>query len=76
MPTTTPELIRNCQRCAHQLAPESLACDQCHALVHAEKLDQLAAEAKALEAKGDLPQARDRWLSGLALLPGNSRQAS
>jgi Zn-dependent protease len=76
VPTTTPELIRNCQRCAHQLAPESLVCDQCHALVHAEKLDQLAAEAKALEAKGDLPQARDRWLSGLSLLPANSRQAS
>ena len=76
MPTTIPELIRNCQRCAHALAPDSLVCDQCHALVHAEKLDQLAAEAKALEAKGDLRQARDRWLSGLALLPTNSRQAS
>jgi Zn-dependent protease len=51
-------------------------CDQCHALVHAEKLDQLAAEAKALEANGDLRQARERWLMGLALLPANSRQAS
>jgi Zn-dependent protease len=51
-------------------------CDQCHALVHSEKLDQLAAEAKALEAKGDLRQAREHWLMGLPLLPPNSRQAS
>jgi Zn-dependent protease len=51
-------------------------CDQCHALVHSEKLDQLAAEARALEAKGDLRQAREQWLMGLPLLPPNSRQAS
>jgi Zn-dependent protease len=44
--------------------------------VHSEKLDQLAAEAKALEAKGDLRQAREHWLMGLPLLPPNSRQAS
>jgi Zn-dependent protease len=51
-------------------------CDQCHALVHSEKLDRLAAEAKALEAKGDLRQAREQWLTGLPLLPPNSRQAN
>lgn len=50
-------------------------CDQCHALVHSEQLDRLAAEAKALEAKGDPRQARERWLMGLPLLPQNSRQA-
>ena len=51
-------------------------CDQCHALVHSEKLDQLAGEAKTLEAKGDLRQARERWLMGLPLLPSDSRQAN
>ena len=51
-------------------------CDQCHALVHSEKLDQLAAEAKQLEATGNLRQAREHWLMGLPLLPPNSRQAS
>ncbi len=51
-------------------------CEQCHALVHSEKLDELAAEAKALEAKGNLREAREHWLTGLALLPGNSRQAN
>jgi Zn-dependent protease len=50
-------------------------CDQCHALVHADQLDRLAAEAKALEAQGDPRQARERWLMGLPLLPAASRQA-
>jgi Zn-dependent protease len=73
--TITPELIRNCKRCSRELAPGALVCDQCNALVHSEKLDQLASEAKALEAKGDLRQAREQWLMGLPLLPANSRQA-
>ncbi len=76
MTTITPELIRNCKRCAHELPPGALVCDQCHALVHSDKLDQLATEAKALEAKGDLRQAREHWLMGLPLLPANSRQAN
>ena len=50
-------------------------CGHCHALVHSEQLDRLAAEAKALEAKGDLRHAREQWLMGLSLLPPNSRQA-
>jgi Zn-dependent protease len=73
--TITPELIGNCKRCSHELAPGALVCDQCHALVHSEKLDQLAAEAKELEAMGNLRQARESWLMGLPLLPANSRQA-
>jgi Zn-dependent protease len=51
-------------------------CEKCHALVHSEQLDQLAAEARALEAKRDFRQARERWLMGLPLLPPNSRQAA
>jgi Zn-dependent protease len=70
----TPELIRNCKRCAGELAPGSLVCDKCHALVHSEELDRLASEAKALEGKGDLRQARERWLAGLHLLPRTSKQ--
>jgi Zn-dependent protease len=73
--TITPELIRNCKRCSRQLAPGAVVCDLCNALVHSEQLDQLASEAKAIEAKGDLRQARERWLMGLPLLPANSRQA-
>jgi Zn-dependent protease len=73
--TTTPELRGNCKRCSQELAPGALVCDQCHALVHSEKLERLSAEAKALEARGEMQQARERWLSALPLLPSTSTQA-
>jgi Zn-dependent protease len=65
----------NCARCSHPLAPGALACDQCHALVHADELEQLSNEAKTLESKGELHLARDRWLMALPLLPRGSKQA-
>jgi Zn-dependent protease len=73
--TTTPELIRNCKRCSQELAPGALVCDRCLALVHSEELERLSAEAKTLEAKGDLRQARAKWLSAIPLLPPTSTQA-
>jgi Zn-dependent protease len=73
--TTTPELIRKCKRCAQELAPGALVCDQCGALVHSGELERLSAEAKGLEARGDLRQARERWLTALPLLPPGSTQA-
>ncbi len=75
MSTTTPELIRNCKRCSRELAPGAVVCDHCQALVHSEELERLSAEAKALEARGDLRQAREKWLSALPLLPSTSTQA-
>jgi Zn-dependent protease len=72
----TPELIRNCRRCAHEIPPEFLVCEKCHALVHSDELERLAATAKALEAKGQLREAREEWLSGLPLLPRMSKQAT
>jgi Zn-dependent protease len=73
--TTNPDLIRHCKRCSRELAPGALVCDQCHALVHSEELERLSAEAKGLEASGDLRRAREKWLTGLELLPPNSKQA-
>jgi Zn-dependent protease len=73
--TTTPELIRNCRRCSHELAHGALVCDHCHALVHFEDLERLSAEAKALEDNGDQQQARERWLTALPLVPPASTQA-
>jgi Zn-dependent protease len=73
--TTTPELIRNCKRCWRELPPAALVCDHCHALVHSEELERLSAEAKALETRGDLRQAREKWQSALPLLPITSTQA-
>jgi Zn-dependent protease len=75
VPSITPELIRNCRRCGHELALGALACEQCHALVHGEELARLSEEAHQAEAKGELRNARDLWLKGLPLLPGDSRQA-
>jgi Zn-dependent protease len=72
--SVTPELIGTCRRCARELTPGALVCDQCHAIVHSEELDRLASEAKALEASGDLRRARERWLAGLNFLPRTSKQ--
>ncbi len=74
MSTITPELIRNCRRCGRDLNLGALVCEHCHALVHSEELDRLSDAAKVLEAKGQLRQARERWLMGLPFLPPNSRQ--
>jgi Zn-dependent protease len=73
--TITPELIRNCKRCSSEITPGVLVCDTCHALVHSEELERLATDAKALEARGQLRQAREQWLMSLRLLPPNSKQA-
>jgi Zn-dependent protease len=73
--TADPDLIRNCKRCSRELAPGARVCDHCHALVHSEELERLSAEAKVLEASGDLRQAREKWLTGLELLPPTSKQA-
>src|SRR5260370_39518190 len=55
--------------------PGALACDRCHALVHADEMERLAAQARALEAQSRLMEARDRWLSILPLLPNDAKQA-
>jgi Zn-dependent protease len=73
--TNNPDLIRHCKRCSADLAPGALVCDHCHALLHSEELERLSAEAKALEAAGELRQAREEWLRGLELLPPTSKQA-
>ncbi len=51
-------------------------CAHCQALVHSAELETLAAQAKALEASGELSQARATWLGALPLLPPNSTQAN
>lgn len=49
-------------------------CRQCHALVHSEELERLAAGARALEEQGDVRRAREQWMKALELLPGESKQ--
>lgn len=55
--------------------PGALACDRCHALVHADEMERRAAQARALEAQSRLMEARGSWLSILPLLPDHSKQA-
>jgi len=73
--TSTPDLIRTCKQCSRELPLGARVCEQCHTLVYASELDQLAARANALEAQGQLRQAREQWLKALPLLPRASNQA-
>jgi Zn-dependent protease len=63
-----------CTSCGTELAASALACPSCGALVHAEDLKRLAAEAEATSRAGDLEAARARWQAALALLPLASQQ--
>ena len=65
-----------CGSCGLPLAPEALACPQCHCLVHTAQLDALAGQARSREAVGDLPGAIDLWNQALSLLPAESLQAA
>ncbi len=73
--TLSHELIRQCPNCRAELALGALACPECHTLVHGAELNTLSQEARGLEAKGQLAQAREVWGRGLALLPADSKQA-
>lgn len=75
MSAITSEVIRNCKRCSRELPPGALDCPQCHALVHEEELERVAARARAFEANGALWDAREQWQSTLPLLPAQSKQA-
>jgi Zn-dependent protease len=65
----------NCASCGAPLARGARACPRCHALVHAQRLDALSAEAKKREASGDIAGARALWGEALTLLPPDSTQA-
>jgi Zn-dependent protease len=65
---------RTCARCDTELAPRSLACPACNALVHAETLKGLAARAQQSAALGELADARAAWQESLTLLPADSKQ--
>jgi Zn-dependent protease len=75
VPDLSPDSPQRCSRCQRVLTPGALACDYCHALVHAADLEHLAAEARGLEAQSRLTEARDRWVQILPLLPADSKQA-
>ena len=71
----TPEVApRVCDRCATELPPAALACPSCGALLHRERLKDLAERATRDTASGDHAGARVQWLEALQLLPAGSEQ--
>jgi Zn-dependent protease len=66
--------VNRCAHCGTELAPHSLACPACRALVYSATLKQLAAEAEAATSSGDLVRARDRWQDALRWLPPEAPQ--
>ena len=65
---------RTCPRCATELAALALACPACAALVHRDKLQQLAASATDASAAGDSAAARAYWQEALDLVPTGTEQ--
>src|ERR1700692_3491880 len=69
-------MTESCTQCGHDLTPGSLACEQCHTLVHAGELNRLADAAKDFEAKKQNRYAREMWAQVLTLLPRDSQQSA
>jgi Zn-dependent protease len=65
---------RRCTGCGTELAEILLACPACAQLVHKDELSRLAADAKALEERGDRSAALASWQRALSLLPAGTRQ--
>ena len=63
-----------CERCGSFLAPGSVVCPNCGALVWRVELQRLAEEAQRLEQLGNLPAAAMTWQRALSLLPPQSQQ--
>lgn len=64
-----------CGRCGKPLAPGALVCGNCQAMVHANRLEELAASARAHEQRKELVAAHSDWQAALELLPADSSQA-
>jgi Zn-dependent protease len=67
-----PEAL--CTQCGIALPRLALSCPGCSALVHAERLEQLAHEAGAASGRGDPGRAHALWKQVLELLPPESVQ--
>jgi Zn-dependent protease len=67
---------KECDRCGASLAPDALVCGGCQAMVHAQRLEELAASARVHEARKELVAAHDDWQAALELLPLDSTQAA
>ena len=74
LPQYVPRLV--CAQCGSELSPALLTCPRCGRLVHAERLNQLAADARAASDAGDVSAALAKWREAAGLLPRESKQYS
>jgi Zn-dependent protease len=65
-----------CGRCGATLAPGALVCGQCQAMVHAQRLEELAAMARVHEERREFAAAHSDWQAVLDLIPPDSSQAA
>ena len=70
-PTVRPQ---SCWRCRTELSPHALSCPACAALVHRQKLEELAVAANAASAADDRDTARALWEQARQLLPPDAAQ--
>ena len=75
MSSLPADLYQACSGCSNALESGALVCSNCHALVHASKLEQLAASARLHEERREIVDAREDWSRALELLPADSAQA-
>lgn len=68
------EAPRTCARCATELPRSALACPACSTLVHRDRLKELADQAVAAGAAGEIASARALWQQVRDLVPPDSQQ--
>jgi Zn-dependent protease len=71
---TDAPTIAACPDCGTHLADGLLACPGCKRLVHASRLNQLAADATRAQQAGDVSESVRLWREALDLLPPDTQQ--
>ncbi len=70
-----PQPVYNCPQCSHYLQPGTLACPECHTIVYAGHLRDIALRATAAENEKNWVAARETWRTALDWLPEGTTQA-
>jgi hypothetical protein len=60
-PVPASALAARCPQCGTAIPPAALSCPACHALVHADRLKQLAETARAAASAGDVSAQLEAW---------------
>ncbi len=63
-----------CKKCGSEIASSLLSCPNCHSLVFAERLSELAAAAEKAQREERPGDALGQWREALTLLPRGSKQ--